>query len=216
MTATVRVIDHDPRWPAEFDIESRRIAAALGDVAERIHHIGSAAIPHIKAKPVIDILLEVASLQALDVQAEGLVALGYETMGEFGIEGRRYFRRNDAEGQRTHQIHAFETGVPNVVRHLAFRDYMRVHPFEAAQYGALKARLARLHPHDVEAYMSGKNAFIKEHERRALEWAGAKLDRSISQNFYSKLKKTGSSHDECSIPRAPENSTSKRPSEIHE
>jgi GrpB-like predicted nucleotidyltransferase (UPF0157 family) len=99
-----------------------------------------------------------------------LEALGYEAMGEFGIAGRRYFRLDDSDGTRTHQIHAFEAGVPNVVRHLAFRDYMRAHPSIAEEYGALKERLANAHPRDMAAYNDGKDAFVKEHERRALLW----------------------------------------------
>ncbi len=137
----------------------------------QIHHIGSTAISHTKAKPVIDILLEVTSLDSLDRQSPSLEALGYEVKGEFGIPGRRYFRLDDATGRRTHQIHAFESGVQNVIRHIAFRDYMRAHLSIAVEYGELKERLARENPNNMEAYIDGKDAFVKEHERRALLWA---------------------------------------------
>jgi GrpB-like predicted nucleotidyltransferase (UPF0157 family) len=56
-----------------------------------------------------------------------------------------------------------------VRRHLAFRDFLRAYPAVADQYGALKCRLAEAHPHDMEAYMAGKDGFIKETEARALE-----------------------------------------------
>lgn len=167
----IRVVGHDLSWPAKFEAEAERIAEAVGEAAVRIHHIGSTAIPQTKAKPIIDILLEVTSLGDLDQKAPMLEALGYEAMGEFGIPDRRYFRLDDSDGTRTHQIHAFEAGVPNVVRHLAFRDYMRAYPSVAEEYGALKERLATAHPHDRDAYMDGKDAFVKEHERRALLWA---------------------------------------------
>jgi GrpB-like predicted nucleotidyltransferase (UPF0157 family) len=167
----IRVVAQDPAWPARFEAEAGRIAQALGVAAVRIHHIGSTAIPQTKAKPIIDILLEATSLEALDRHAPMLEAMGYEARGEFGIPGRRYFRLNDSDGTRTHQIHAFEAGTPNVVRHVAFRDYMRAHPSLAEEYGALKERLAIAHPHDMAAYMDGKDAFVKEHERHALLWA---------------------------------------------
>ncbi len=167
----IRVVAHDPAWPARFEAEAARIAEAVGDATVRIHHIGSTAIPQTKAKPIIDILLEVTSHGVLDQKAPKLEALGYEAMGEFGIPGRRYFRLDDAEGTRTHQLHAFEAGVPNVVRHIAFRDYMRAHPLVAVEYGALKEHLANAHSNDMIAYMNGKDAFVKEHERRALAWA---------------------------------------------
>ncbi|MGB4487112.1 MAG: GrpB family protein [Pseudomonas veronii] len=152
-------------------MEAVRIAAALGPAALHVHHIGSTAVPHTRAKPVIDILLEVGSLKALDRDTQLLEALGYEAMGEFGIPGRRYFRLDDASGKRTHQVHAFETGTPDVLRHLAFRDYMRAHPALAAEYGELKSCLAKRHQQDMAAYIAGKDGFIKEHERRALAWA---------------------------------------------
>ena len=164
----IHVVNHDPAWPVAFEIEAERIAQAAGDAVVRVHHIGSTAIPRTKAKPIIDILLEVASLEALDQKTPMFEALGYEAMGEFGIPGRRYYRRDDPGGTRTHQVHAFEVGVPNVTRHIAFRDYMRAHPLVAEEYGALKERLANAHPNDLAAYMDGKDAFVKEHERRAL------------------------------------------------
>lgn len=51
-------------------------------------------------------------------------SLGYEVMGEYGIPGRRYFRKDAQQGIRTHNIHTFEAGSAEVERHLAFRDYM--------------------------------------------------------------------------------------------
>jgi len=56
------------------------------------------------------------------------------------------------------------------MRHVAFRAYMVAHPSEAQAYGALKMRLASLHSDDIEAYMDGKDSFIKKRERLALEW----------------------------------------------
>ena len=169
----IRVVSHDPAWASQFEVEANRISGALADALVRMHHVGSTAIPQIKAKPIIDILLEVVSLEALDQKARMLEALGYESLGEFGIPGRRYFRLDDSEGVRTHQVHAFEAGVYDATRHVAFRDYMRAHPVCAEEYGALKESLSRAHPHDRDAYVNGKDAFVKEHERRALIWVGA-------------------------------------------
>lgn len=144
---------------------------ALGDTLVRIHHIGSTAISHTKAKPVIDILLEVALLEALDNKSQQLKNLGYEVMGEFGIPGRRYFRKDDATGRRTHQIHSFAVGSQNIVRHIAFRDYLRAHPSIAVEYGELKERLAIENPTDMQAYMDGKDGFVKKQLNLALLWA---------------------------------------------
>jgi GrpB-like predicted nucleotidyltransferase (UPF0157 family) len=97
-------------------------------------------------------------------------ALGYEAKGEFGIPRRRYFRRDDAAGIRTHQVHAFVAEDEHLHRHLAFRDYMIAHLPIARSYGELKERLARQFPNDMGAYVDGKDHFVKHHEAEALRW----------------------------------------------
>jgi len=168
MKRKILVVPYDPAWISEFETEGKRISRALGEMVARLHHIGSTAIPGIYAKPIIDFLMEVDDIVKLDDKSSNLERLGYEAKGEFGIPGRRYFRKNDADGVRTHQIHAFEVWSPEIERHLAFRDYMSAHAAEARAYGELKQDLARLHPHDIQAYMDGKDAFIKEHEAKAI------------------------------------------------
>ncbi len=170
MQRKILVVPYDPTWVSKFEAEGKRISLALGKIVERLHHIGSTAIPGIYAKPIIDFLMEVYEIVELDDRSSALEGLGYEAKGEFGIPGRRYFRKNDAAGVRTHQIHAFEVGSPEIERHLAFRDYMSAHAEEARAYGELKQGLAILHPQDIQAYMDGKDAFIKEHLAKAIAW----------------------------------------------
>lgn len=166
----VHIVPYNPTWNVQYETEAARIRTALGDLGAVVHHIGSTAIPEIWAKPIIDILLEVEDVMVLDERASRLVEIGYEAKGEFGIPGRRYFRKDSAGGVRTHQIHAFACGSEGVERHLAFRDYMIAHPAIALAYGDLKRKLAGANPEDIEAYMDGKDAFIKEHEANAREW----------------------------------------------
>ena len=170
MPRRILVVAHDRAWRSEFEEEAERIARALGDIVVHLHHIGSTAIPGIFAKPIIDFLLEVDDIIELDNRSSAMEELGYAAKGEFGIPGRRYFRKNDAAGLRTHQVHAFKTGSAQVERHLAFRDYLIAHPIEAQTYGELKQKLAQEHPNDMQAYMDGKDAFIKEHEVKAIAW----------------------------------------------
>ena len=170
----VYLLPHDPRWHDEFVRESAAVAAALGDLHVTIHHIGSTAIPGIAAKPVIDMIPVVHDVAEVDARNAALRALGYEPMGEFGIAGRRFFRKDNASGERSHHLHVFPTGSPQISRHLAFRDFLRAHAEYAAQYEALKLRLAELHPTDIAAYCEGKDAFIKEMDARAKAWSEAR------------------------------------------
>ena len=169
----VEVVPHDPRWRDAFEAEAERVAAALCENVVAIHHVGSTAIPGIHAKPVVDLLVEVGDLAEVDARSAAMESLGYEVMGEYGIPGRRFFRKDDREGTRTHNVHAFQAGSGEVERHLAFRDYMIAHPGDAQRYGELKRKLAEEHPRSLDGYMDGKDGFIQEMDRRAARWRAA-------------------------------------------
>jgi GrpB-like predicted nucleotidyltransferase (UPF0157 family) len=169
----VEVVPHNPQWRDAFAAEAKHVAAALGENVVAIHHIGSTAIPNIYAKPVIDLLVEVRDITEVDGQRAAMESLGYEVLGEYGIPGRRYFRKDNQAGVRTHHIHAFAAGSAEVVRHLAFRDYMIAHPGEAQRYSELKRKLAAEHPQSMDGYMDGKDDFIKAIDRRAAQWRTA-------------------------------------------
>jgi GrpB-like predicted nucleotidyltransferase (UPF0157 family) len=162
----VEVVPHDPQWRSIFHIESQYISNALGENAIAIHHIGSTSIDTIHAKPIIDILVEVQDINQVDDLSLVMESIGYEVMGEFGIEGRRYFRKDNQEGIRTHHIHTFEVNSAQITRHLAFRDYMRAHPDVAQKYSDLKRKLAAEYPNDIAGYQDGKDEFIKAIDRQ--------------------------------------------------
>ena len=170
----VRVVDYNQEWPAMFEAEAAVIREIVGDNLIALFHIGSTSVPGLKAKPVIDMLPVVRDISALDSLNEKFAAAGYEPMGEFGLPGRRYFRKGGAN--RTHQIHAYQyDAVLSITRHVAFRDYMRAHAEARAAYGGLKASLASRFPDDIGAYCDGKDEFVKEYERRALIWHWERL-----------------------------------------
>lgn len=163
---TIRVVSYDEGWEDAFRREAARLREALGTVQLEIHHIGSTAVPGLAAKPVIDILLVVASLEALDGREAALVALGYKPKGENGIGGRRYYQLGGEN--RTHQVHAFVRGDYHIRRHLAFRDYLRTHSAAAEEYARLKREAAEACAGDSEVYCDMKDEFIKTHEQQAL------------------------------------------------
>lgn len=166
----IEVRPHDPAWRVRYEREAESLRGALGSSFIRSHHIGSTAIPGIWAKPIIDILLEVVSVEALDGTAEPWLSLGYEPMGEYGIAGRRFFRKDGPDGTRTHHVHAFAEDDAEFARHLAFRDFLIAHPAIAREYSDLKRTLAAAHPDDRQAYVDGKDPFIRDIERQALNW----------------------------------------------
>jgi GrpB-like predicted nucleotidyltransferase (UPF0157 family) len=169
-TIIIVVVSYDPAWPGMFQEEAARIAAVFGDELLSIHHIGSTAVPGLAAKPIIDILPIVRNIEKVDSFNEEMTGLGYEPRGEYGIPGRRFFVKRNAEGERTHHVHAYEPDNPEVARHLDFRDYLTAHPEAAEQYAELKHTLAGQFRHDRESYTNSKTPFIREIEQKARQW----------------------------------------------
>jgi GrpB-like predicted nucleotidyltransferase (UPF0157 family) len=165
----IRVVAYDPAWPVAFGQEAARLAQIFGDDLLAFHHIGSTAVPGLAAKPVSDMLPLVRDIARVDLFNPAMAEVGYLAWGEYGIPGQRFFTRGGDE-RRTHNVHIFEAGHPEVARHLDFRDYLRAHPAVAQQYAELKLPLARQFPDDIAAYNLGKDTFIKEMEQRAREW----------------------------------------------
>ncbi len=165
----VRIVDYNPIWPERFRAEARLIEDILAENLVQIFHIGSTSVPGLKAKPIIDIMPVVRSIEQVDGVTGQFEAIGYEAMGELGIPGRRYFRKGGEN--RTHQIHSFQyDNVGDITRHLAFRDYLRCRPDIGAAYAALKSELALRYPDDIGSYCNGKDAFVKRVERDALRY----------------------------------------------
>ena len=165
----VQVVEYSSQWPNLYLEEAEKIKNILGNELVDIYHIGSTSVVNLNAKPIIDIMPVVKDITKVDKYNKEFEDLGYESKGEFGIAGRRYFRKGLEN--RTHQIHVFEkSNFNDIERHLAVRDYLRTHPEEAFEYGELKSRLATMFPDDIESYCDGKDRFVKELERKALEW----------------------------------------------
>lgn len=169
----VLLVPPSPRWPEMAFNEGERFAALMGDNLISIHHVGSTSIPGIWAKPILDLAPEVRRLEELDDIRGRIEAAGYEFWGEYGLPGRRFCPRLDACKGRVANIHCFQSGSPELERHLAFRDYLREHPGLAKEYEREKLRARDLFPYDVYSYNDEKNPWIRKTERAALDWASS-------------------------------------------
>lgn len=165
MTTNTSIIisAYNPEWPQIFLHEKTALHAALADWDISIEHIGSTAVPGLRAKPVIDILLGVKQLSEVNADfIQKLEMLGYEYVPEYEkeIPERRYFRKNNTHGIRIHQIHVTQKDSPFWHRHIKFRDYLRTHPAAAKEYEELKKKLAKKYT-DTQEYARAKSDFIK-------------------------------------------------------
>lgn len=160
MPRPVALSPHDPQWAVRAAALIADLRAAAPGVFAALHHIGSTTVPGLVAKPVIDLLGEVADLAAVEAARPALEAAGWRWRGENGAAGRRYFTLDDPEtAARAAHLHVHAAGDPMIPWHLAFRDRLRAEPETAEAYAREKARCAARHPGDSGAYAACKRAW---------------------------------------------------------
>lgn len=169
--APIYIAEYDPEWPRLFEAEARRLRAALGEVALRVDHVGSTAVPGMAAKPVIDIQISVADIEDRDAFEAPLARLGYRHHPVPDEAVYPFFHLPEV-WPHTHHLHVCQAGSSEERRHLAFRDLLRERPEVARDYERFKSELAARHSAaDFEtrgAYAEAKTAFIRPREQEAL------------------------------------------------
>jgi GrpB-like predicted nucleotidyltransferase (UPF0157 family) len=155
---TIVVATYDPDWVAQFERERAALERALARwLCTPVEHIGSTSIPGLAAKPILDMIAGVTSLDDAKAAIGPLTALGY-VHAEHRPRALWFYR--PAEGERTHHLHLTEPGSDIWRERLAFRDAVRADPRLVDEYQALKQQLATEHPDDVGAYTAGKRTFV--------------------------------------------------------
>lgn len=137
--------DWNPGWPALFESIRAELAKVLTH-APRVEHVGSTSIPGMRAKPIIDIDAEIPGMEFFAATMEELSSLGYGHSGDQGIAGREVFRRRTGERHPVldgiaHHLYVCASGSRELVRHLAFRDFLRTHPDWVERYNGIKAEI---------------------------------------------------------------------------
>lgn len=163
----VRLSEYNENWSRMFKDEAQFLSGVFGDEVIKFEHFGSTSIYGMNAKPVIDMMCLVKNIEKIDMFNDQMGILGYDVAGEWGIQGRRLFRKGGEN--RTHHIHVYQYNNPQIERYLVFRDYLRTHPDEVERYKHFKVELAQKYD-DTAYYSKAKKPFIEEMEQRALEW----------------------------------------------
>ena len=169
----IEVVEYDKNWPKLFKEEADLIREIFKDEIIEIFHIGSTSVPGLKAKPIIDIMPIVKKIEEVDKKNEDIKKIGYEPKGEYGIIGRRFFMKGGDD--RSHHVHIFQYDNEKAIeRHIAVRDYLKTHKKEAEEYTEIKLKAAEKYPQDINGYCEYKDKFVKELEKKALDWKNKK------------------------------------------
>lgn len=163
----IRLSNFNENWAQMFQDESQFLKTIFGNEIIKFEHFGSTSVKGLKAKPVIDMMCIVNDIEKIDSFNNKMHSLGYDVAGEWGIPGRRLFRKGGEN--RTHHIHFYQQNNPHIDRHIIFRDYLRSHPQKAEKYSNFKEQLAQKFD-DTREYSQAKNTFVKEMEELALIW----------------------------------------------
>ena len=154
------LVRYDPEWPRLFELERRRLVAALEGGCEGIEHYGSTAVPGLAAKPILDILIGVRPISRWQKCHDPLLALGYDYAANAGVPGHHIFGRGRDRTERTHLLHIVEFEGPSWGPNLAFRDALRSDASLRAAYLANKQQAIAAAPASRANYNVAKGAFI--------------------------------------------------------
>lgn len=168
----IAVLPYDPEWPRRFEVERSLLDSVLGPWLEGgIHHIGATSVPGLASKPIIDMIAGVGDFDEARASFESLREHSYiHTPHRPGI-AHHFSKPSPRRSEMTHGLHLTEPGSDLWRERLAFRDALRADHALAAEYEALKLRLAHEHREDLAAYTAGKRAFVA----RVLASAGIEL-----------------------------------------
>ena len=155
----VELEDYNTNWDKEYKKEEKLLKKVLGERIIEIQHIGSTSIKGLKAKPVIDIVIVINSLDEIPEIEELLKPYDYENRGQQGVPDRYFFAKGSADA-RTHYIHFVEPNSNTYYNHVYFKRYLIEHPEYIKKYCDLKQELATKYADDRPSYTKGKNDFI--------------------------------------------------------
>jgi GrpB-like predicted nucleotidyltransferase (UPF0157 family) len=175
------VIDYRPEWAGEFRAIAYSLQQALGELALRIDHIGSTAVPGLAAKDIVDVQVTVDDFTPdLDeaFQRAGYSLLEYmqdhrpptATGPDRDWEKRMY---RPAPGGRRINLHVRRAGSANGRYALLFRDYLRAHPLASGAYAQAKKALAQHGPTDWDLYYDVKDPICDIIMAGAEDWAAS-------------------------------------------
>lgn len=196
----IKLEKYNQEWTKKFNELKTEIRGQLSSLNPVIEHIGSTSVPGLSAKPIIDILVGVRDEDDLDKTIAPLTEKGYIYYEKYNtmMPYRRFFVKfnnlpaalafkikedntewlQEINDQRLAHVHVLQYDSFHWKRHVAFRDYLKQHDMIKTEYQELKTTLTAQDWKDGNEYNAAKNNFIKEQERKAIEWYNQQENRN--------------------------------------
>ncbi len=175
----ISIEPYNPVWPWMFQNEKEHLLTCLpNNLIRRIEHFGSTAVPNLAAKPIIDMLVEVTSLEETRekivpiLESQGYDYFWRPTWGDNIPPFYAWFIKRNTNGIRTHHIHMVENDFVEHWDRLLFRDFLIRHPQIAKKYESLKLRFTDEFQYDRVTYTKSKTEFIQRITQMAKEYYG--------------------------------------------
>ena len=164
----IEMAEHNSNWASIFESEKKLIENKLGnETVLRIEHFGSTSIPNLKAKDIIDILIEIPNKLLFDQSIiDKMMDLGYQFFRQpgFGIDYMIFVKGFHTDGKKSQKFFAHMTigNHPELWERLYFRDYLKTNSKIVGEYEKLKCKLAEKHSKNRIEYRIAKTDFVKE------------------------------------------------------
>lgn len=147
-------------WQERFEQLRDSLLLNLEGLVCSVEHIGSTSVPGLAAKPILDVDVVIPNQEVFEKVKAKLEELGYFHRGDLRVNGREAFGYNDKPELMRHHLYVLAQDSEELKRHLGFRDWLRSHPEDAAEYGRVKLAAAERFPEDIDAYIEAKSDFI--------------------------------------------------------
>lgn len=160
---SVEIKNPDPVWIIKGNEERQKLYKLLSifGVTE-IEHIGSTSIPNLPAKPIIDLMASIPSMEQINEMAQKLVSYGWHYVPpELDNRPWRRFFVKVKNDKRAAHLHLMLKGEERWRKQLLFRNTLRANSHLVEEYAILKRRLAKEFANDREAYTEAKAEFVK-------------------------------------------------------
>lgn len=161
-TKKVMVVPYNSTWPCEFEKIKQELLPVIGEYIIAIEHVGSTSVNGLSAKPIIDIDIVIPNYDCFEMIAEILSEIGYQHEGNLGIKDREAFKYIDKAHLMKHHLYVCPKDSEELKRHLVFRDYLRTHLEDVAEYSNIKQEAAALYPTDIDSYIEYKSPCIEK------------------------------------------------------